>query len=284
MHETYCGKTCADCAEREQLNCPGCRMGPGRAGSGDCSISRCSVSKGHHACDFCDSKEVCRNLRYRGNVPKDRLRRQQLDKESKAHQHKKVKLLSKWLWTLFCLVICANVISFVFGDIFMSDYPAMMTVGSVASLVFSGVYCLILFSLADASENYRYSGILGMICLFLSVLSNLVPGAVSAILSVLAMVLAYFRETREYAGHSDCVGESDSALSEKWCNLCYWFLVSQGVMVIGTLLGAFGSRLGYLMILAGTVALLVAAILKLVYLYKTSILFKNYLKNIENFT
>ena len=82
MHETYCGKTCADCAEREQLNCPGCRMGPGRAGSGDCSISRCSVSKGHHACDFCDNKDVCRNRRSSVNAPKERLRKiqQELDR------------------------------------------------------------------------------------------------------------------------------------------------------------------------------------------------------------
>lgn len=284
MHETYCGKTCADCAEREQLNCPGCRMGPGRAGSGDCSISRCSVSKGYHACDFCANKEVCRNLRSSVNVPKDRLRRKQLELDRNARQLKKVQLLGKWLWPLFWLVIGSNVISFVFGDTFMSDYPAMMTVGSVASIVLSGVYCLILFSLADASENYRYSGVFGLICLCLSVLSKLIPGAVGVILSVVAMVLAYFREIREYAGHSDCVGESDSVLSEKWCNLCYWFLVGQGVMVIGTLLGLFGLGLGYLLILAGTVAVLVAAVLKLVYLYKTSVLFKNYLKNIENST
>lgn len=284
MHETYCGKTCADCVEREQLNCPGCRMGPGRAGSGDCSISRCSVSKGFHACDFCANKEVCRNLRSRGNVQNDRLRRRRLEREYKEQQHKKVRLLGKWLWPLFWLVIASNVISFVFGDTLMSNYPALKTFGSVACIVLSGVYSTILFSLADASEQYRYSGIFGFIGLCLTILSEVLPGMVSVFLSILALVFGCLMEFREYSGHSDCIGESDPALSEKWCNLCYWFLGGQGAMLIGLVLGLFGSILGVLLHLAGTIALLAAAVLKLVYLYKTSVLFKNYLKNIENST
>lgn len=284
MHETYCGKTCADCAEREQLNCPGCRMGPGRAGSGDCSISRCSVSKGHHACDFCDNKDVCRNRRSSVNAPKERLRKIQQELDRNARQLKKVQLLGKWLWIMFWLVIASNVISFVFGDTLTAAYPTVRIIGSVGGFVISAVYSLILFSLADASEQYRYSGIFGLICLCLSILSEVLPGTVSVIISILALVFGYLKEFREYSGHSDCVAESDTALSEKWCNLCYWFLGGQAGILIGTVLGLFGSGLGGLLILLGGIALLVAAVLKLVYLYKTSVLFKNYLKNIENST
>lgn len=28
MAETYCGKTCAECTQKEILNCPGCKAGP----------------------------------------------------------------------------------------------------------------------------------------------------------------------------------------------------------------------------------------------------------------
>lgn len=284
MHETYCGKSCADCTEREELNCPGCRLGPGRAGSGDCGISRCSVSKGHHACDFCTNKGTCRNLRSCVNASQQRLSRKRLEQDHHTRQLKKVQLLGKWLWVMFWLVIASNVISFVFDNTLTAPYPAIRIIGTVASFVISAIYSFILCNLAEASEDYRYGGILGFVCLGLSVLTKFVPDLIATILSAVVIVLAYFRECRECTGHSDCVGKSDDVLSEKWCNLCYWLLGGQGVMFIGLLLSIFGGGLGAALALIGAVVLLIASVLKLVYLQKTMVLFKNYLKNIENNT
>ena len=47
MAETYCGKSCAECTKKEQLNCSGCKAGPGRQFGGDCELAKCVRDKGH---------------------------------------------------------------------------------------------------------------------------------------------------------------------------------------------------------------------------------------------
>jgi hypothetical protein len=47
MAETYCGKTCTSCIQKEALNCPGCKVGPGRQYSGECALAKCCRNKKH---------------------------------------------------------------------------------------------------------------------------------------------------------------------------------------------------------------------------------------------
>ena len=53
MAETYCGKICAECAQKETLNCSGCKAGPGRQFGGDCKLAKCCRAKGHQECATC---------------------------------------------------------------------------------------------------------------------------------------------------------------------------------------------------------------------------------------
>ena len=39
MSETYCGKDCGSCPQREAMNCPGCKTGPGAAWPGECELA-----------------------------------------------------------------------------------------------------------------------------------------------------------------------------------------------------------------------------------------------------
>lgn len=36
MAQNYCGNDCTVCERKEGLNCPGCKVGPGRTYGGDC--------------------------------------------------------------------------------------------------------------------------------------------------------------------------------------------------------------------------------------------------------
>ena len=51
MAETYCGKSCAECTKKEELNCMGCKTGPGRPFGGDCELAKCVRDKGHETCE-----------------------------------------------------------------------------------------------------------------------------------------------------------------------------------------------------------------------------------------
>ena len=75
MAETYCGKTCAECTKKEQLNCSGCKAGPGRQFGGDCELSKCVRDKGHETCDTCGFKGNCGTLRSRESMPDYRIRK-----------------------------------------------------------------------------------------------------------------------------------------------------------------------------------------------------------------
>ena len=50
MAETYCGKSCEECTKKEQLDCSGCKTGPGRQFGGDCELAKCVRDKGHETC------------------------------------------------------------------------------------------------------------------------------------------------------------------------------------------------------------------------------------------
>ena len=51
MEQTYCSKHCENCAQKEALNCPGCKAGPGRPVMGQCEIARCAQEKGYENCE-----------------------------------------------------------------------------------------------------------------------------------------------------------------------------------------------------------------------------------------
>ena len=73
MAETYCGKSCIECAKKEILNCPGCKAGPGRRFGGDCRLAQCTREKGHEACETCGFRGECSNLKRREEMPDLRL-------------------------------------------------------------------------------------------------------------------------------------------------------------------------------------------------------------------
>lgn len=277
MAETYCGKTCEDCTHKEQLNCPGCRMGPGRALHGDCSISKCSVSKGYHACEYCGSFDTCRNRRSSASAAEVRLNKQAADAAKKARIERNIKLLGSWLWVLFWLVIATSVVRVVFNDSLTAENPSIKTGVDIFNLVSGIAYSLILLRLAPVSDHYRYSGIAGFVCAGISFASTFITASGAAlIVTLIASVFGFIREFQEYMGHGHATQEVDPDMTNKWCKLWYWYFGSLCAVCIGSVLAFMGSGLGVLAVLLGTATTAVASIIKIIYLYSTASLFKNY--------
>lgn len=97
MSETYCGKSCVDCTQKESLNCPGCKAGPGRQFGGDCELAKCVRVKGHETCDTCGFKGNCGTLRSRDRMPDYRIRKIEQEEMRKAAIAKRAPILGKWL-------------------------------------------------------------------------------------------------------------------------------------------------------------------------------------------
>ena len=93
MAETYCGKTCSECAMKEELNCPGCKLEPGRPITGDCALARCCREKGHNTCDTCNIHGNCNTYYIRHQMPQRRQKDRKLEQERQAAIARKAPLL-----------------------------------------------------------------------------------------------------------------------------------------------------------------------------------------------
>lgn len=43
MGDTYCGKLCEDCQFKDNLQCPGCKTGPGKTWMTECELAKCCI-------------------------------------------------------------------------------------------------------------------------------------------------------------------------------------------------------------------------------------------------
>ena len=96
------------------------------------------------------------------------------------------------------------------------------------------------------------------------------------IFTIPAAIVGIVGEYNEYMGHSAVLSGVDNELSEKWEVLWKWY--------IGLFLGMFGCIivmliipiLGAIAILGCAIGTIVVSILKLVYLYRTAKIFREY--------
>lgn len=281
MAETYCGKSCADCEQKEQLNCPGCKTGPGRQFGGDCELAKCVRSKGHETCQTCGFKGNCGTLRSCDHMPNYRCRKMQAEEMRKAAIAKRASILGKWLWIFFWLFIPGNVAGLMTNESIVEVIPVLSIPGHIISVAVTLAYGLILVKLASIEDRYRTAGICYLVAngvnVLLPLLSEVGGSSTWTLLITLpAAVVALVSTYNEYMAHSAVLTGVDNDLSEKWCKLWKWEIGLMGTMV-GSLLVAFIiPLLGALAVLACAIGTIVVGILKLVYLYRTAKIFREY--------
>ena len=281
MAATYCGKDCTECVHKEPMNCAGCKTGPGRTYGGDCELAKCVRAKGHETCSSCTLKGQCGNLRTCQYFPEYRRRKQEAETQRQAALADRAMFLGKWLWILFWLVVPTAILGIVSNDTVAQVLPTLDRVGPLLNIVSTMVYGLLLLKLGAKEDCYRTAGI----CTLVSAGLVAAMAGVSAVsdslgwqllLMLPAVIMELVSEYQEYIAHSIVLEELDGALSEKWTVLSKWF--------IGLYLGMFGSIalmllsavLGALAMLGATVGLLVLAVLKMIYLYRTAKCFREY--------
>lgn len=281
MAETYCGKSCAECIKKEQLNCPGCKAGPGRQFGGDCELAKCVRDKGHETCDTCGFKGNCGTLRSRESMPDYRIRKIEAEEMRKAAIARRAPVLGKWLWIIFWLIIPNTVGSLMANDSIAKVLPGLFVPGQIINAICSLTYGAILFKLRTEEDRYRTAGICAMIAGAASALAAVINGGSDEatwilIFTIPAAIVEIVGEYNEFMAHSAVLSGVDNELSEKWEVLWKWyigtFLGMLGcilVMLIAPVLGAIG-------IFGCAIGMIVVGVLKLVYLYRTAKIFREY--------
>ena len=281
MAETYCGKNCIECVQKESLNCQGCKTGPGRQFGGDCELAKCVRDKGHESCETCGFKGNCGTLRSRDNMPDYHRRKIEAEEMRKAAIAKRAPILGKWLWIIFWLIIPGTIGSLMANESTAKILPGLYMPGQIINAICSLTYGAILLKLGSEEDRYRTAGICALIAGGVSAVVAMITGtgeeaAWTLLFTLPAAVVAMVGEYNEYMGHSAVLSGVDNELSEKWEVLWKWY--------IGLFLGMFGCIivmliipiLGAIAILGCAIGTIVVGILKLVYLYRTAKIFREY--------
>lgn len=280
MTETYCGKSCAECAYKEVLSCPGCHAGPGRSWSGDCELARCIREKGHETCQTCGFRDRCGTLASRERMPVYRIKKAEAERIRAEAVAKRAPVLGKWLWLLFWLIVpntAASIIQMI---------PAMEMPGEILAFGCNLATGLILLKLAAEDGGYRVAGICTLITSAVNLAATLVfstpDGAGWALIfTVPATIVGLVGTHREFMAHAAVLGGVDNALSENWEKLWKWYIGAMLSLLGSVILMPIVPVLGILVILAAAIAVIVVSILRLVYLYKTAKAFRYYCQKAE---
>lgn len=281
MAETYCGKNCTDCSQKEALSCPGCKVGPGKQYGGDCKLAKCCIEKGHQECSTCGFNGHCGTLRGRASMPDGRLKAIEIEKERKAAVAKRAPVLGKLLWILFWLIIPATVASFMTNDTIVGWIPSLRLPGTILSAICSLAYGLILIRLASEEEGYMTAGVCALVGSGASVLLAFLSGGAEApgwtlLISIPAAIVSLVGDYQEFTSHSVVLNGLDDDLAESWSSLWKWYIGMYGAMIGSILLIIIAPILGLLVCLAALIGICIVDITKLVYLYRTAKLFKDY--------
>lgn len=284
---TYCGKSCDTCTHREQLNCPGCAEGPGKAIFGDCKIAACCREKGHQTCDTCIYQDTCPTFQQRLEAPQERMQNQIRIAAHQEELRQRAVLPATWFWVAFWLFIPNMIAVLITNEQFSQFLPfRLVQLGSAVSL-----FCLLLYSaaywkLSPINSRFRNVAICGFVIVAIAVLTHVFPhlSDLSAVplvflFAILPLGFTLYSEYQEYTGCSEILSDVDAALSRKWRNLWTLFLSAFIALPVTLLLTLLAPGLALAALLILTIILVIASILKLVYLYKTAVLFRTILNS-----
>lgn len=281
MADTYCGKSCTECVKKEQLNCSGCMSGPGRQYGGDCELADCCRNKGHETCATCGFKENCRILGKKSDMPQQRIEKKEVEAAKNALIAKQAPILGKWLWILFWLVIPSTVAGIMTMDTVAEWFPGVFFAGQILSGICSAAYGYILLQLSQQETKYKTAGIYALIASAASLLIVFISGVNGTpdwtlVITLPAAVIGIIGEYNEYLAHSDVLNDVNREMSENWRVLWKWYIGLFGAMLGSILILIIIPILGALVIIGSAIGVAIISIVKLVYLYRTAKIFREY--------
>lgn len=290
MADTYCGKNCAECAQREERGCPGCTDGPGKRIYGECALAKCCREKEYESCAVCPDSADCRTYRL---CPAD-IGNRSRDAEAEHRRRETIlldaPLLAKWLGILLVMGISAEVIALIVGRARVDSALGLMAIVMILATVVGKVLALLRLSSVEYGYRKAVSGYLigtGLIALSLLIADSTYTMAVG-IFALLVELVGYGFQCvglyEEITAHTRVLQGADDALAGKWLRLRKWRILERPFGLIykvggGLLLGTEtigGAIAGLILILVLTLYNVTVLVIEYVCLYRTVRVFRRY--------
>ena len=276
MQTSYCGNNCEECKWKEELNCPGCKEGPGRTipNGGSCKIAQCCRNEGVEGCPDCPKMDSCmsyRNRAFQHEYRQDQLEAAQYQASEARHEvvDKKIRNRSElhlWLKLIFWAVIIST------GATVISKI-GFVWVPLITQVVCHGLVTFSLFKLVTYETKYRAALICNLIRFVLYVIcvvallllkfGNFNLAYIILFFYLVLYVIDIISSYYLFRANAEVLFGIDDALSEKWKKLWIWYIVSLVVMIVGLCMS-------YLISGIAAIVFLVVSIIEIVYLYQTA--------------
>ena len=212
-------------------------------------------------------------------MPRRRLRELEERQQRQDWLDRNAPVLAKWLWLLFWLVIPRTLAETLTPDVVASAFPAAGTVGEVLGALASLAYGVFLWQLRTVDGRYRTAALCSLAgSAGSAVILFAVPeeSGLWWLMSLAIIGVGLWATYQEYYAHADVLEGLDDALSGKWRRLWRWEAGSMLALFGCLLLVLLSAILALLILLAASIGLIVAAVLQLVYLYRTAKLFRRH--------
>lgn len=282
-----CGKDCAACEKKERLDCPGCKLGPGKPYNGECEIAKCCRLNGHSSCTTCPhSRNYCAKYNTRDGAADFRLEKIQREERRKKIAAERAGVLGASLMVIFWLYIVKNVLGLFSNELLGGLMPVIAIIASIVSASLSIVIAINLIGLDGQDSGYRTAGICYLVTAVMDIAMAVFGGAIeggliSILISIPSLVAGMFGHYKFYITNSLMLEDVDDEMAEKWTNLWKWYLICC-IVTLASLLVTFVIPLfGILLMSVGAVGAFVLSIMELVYLYKSARVFQGYSHVVE---
>lgn len=266
MSDTYCGKECSNCQQKEILDCPGCKAGPGNICRGDCPLSSCIREKCHESCDTCNRNGRCSTQARRDTMAQERVEENERTRQRMEMLRQRSPILAKWLNILFII----NIISLIVGV--LDNFSDLSQICSYVQIVmsFGGAFCL--WKMRGQEKRYQTAAVLTVMTAFVSLVQTLWIRSTGLLLvfSLASTICGLTRTYTEFKAHAAVVQDYDSELSQKWERLWQWYIGVYVLTIAGLFLALISSVLGLITAFVGLIGMIVAGIRALVLLFYTS--------------
>ena len=280
MRESCCGKNCAECLRREELNCPGCRPEEGSRFPTSCVIAACCHRSGHETCESCIHKQnFCQTLKEKDDYPQRHIREQEAEQrrreeERRQRQERRERagfLLRSFnalciIWAISCgLDLCGMAV----GEGSLLDYGA--------ELLGLGIL-LVIYRMAKINPQYKYAAFFSLAANVVDLIRNLMgeTGVGLSILFILLMLPGLYGDWLQMHTHGEVLWGIHEEMAGKWEKLADWYALSSAALLGGTALGLI-LPIFLLFVPVGTIGAVVVALIEVWYLFRTRTILRTYL-------
>ena len=309
MENSFCGKDCEDCLDRETVGCPGCKNGPGKEGGALCEIARCCSSQYKNFCEVCDNNATCSKLSGRENMLQKwngSRKRETVDttiasgtvgtvsgtyaepRISRARDNHDAPFVRSHLIAIFWLFLLAGFGNVLSNENVFGSFSIIIGLGSIISIGANIATAILMIRLGREEGTFKTAGICNLVgtgllfvgeilvagALVAMKLSGLAAMSIGAILGIVLLLAAVVLEI--IAGYKFLVAcgriveRRDLALASRWYVMSKLFFWIFGGIFILVVLAFIVPGLALILALLFILGVLAFAVCEYVFLYQTA--------------